>query len=142
MKLLAIRVLKSLIGYEYIPYIKLLAASFISQKRRKSANYDYLTAKVIKKALDSSSICVDIGCHHGIILGIMMKYAPQGKFFAFEPLPISYEYLIKQFDLPNVKIHNIALSDQKGTANFNYVVNRPAYSGLKKRQYPTSNEKV
>lgn len=142
MKLLALRILSSFTSYENILYIKLLAARFGSREGRKAANYDYLTAKVIQKALHSSSVCVDVGCHHGIILGVMIKYCTQGRLFAFEPLPISYEYLVKQFNLPNVKIYNMALSDQKGTANFNYVVNNTAYSGLQKRQYPTSNEKV
>jgi len=143
MKLLAIRILSLLIGVENIPYLKLLIAKlFLSQTARKAVNYDYLTGKVIKKALDSSSICVDIGCHHGIILGIMMKYCSQGRFFAFEPLPISYKYLVKQFDLSNVEIYNMALSDTKGTAKFNYVVDSPAYSSLQKGHYVTSNKKI
>ncbi|MBW4426651.1 MAG: FkbM family methyltransferase [Nostoc desertorum CM1-VF14] len=143
MKLLAIRVLSLIIGLENIPYLKLIIANlFLSKEARKAVNYDYLTGKVIKKALDSSSICVDVGCHHGIILGIMVKSSSQGRFFAFEPLPISYKYLVKQFDLPNVEIYNMALSDTKGTAKFNYVVNSPAYSSLQKGQYITSDKKI
>ncbi|MBD2515490.1 FkbM family methyltransferase [Nostoc sp. FACHB-973] len=142
MKLLVLGILSSLIGYENIPYVKVLAAKFGSPQKRKSARYDYLTAKVIQKAVQPTSVCVDVGCHHGIILGIMMKYCTQGRLFAFEPLPVSYEYLVKKFDVPNVKIHNLALSDKKGTAKFNYVLKHPAYSGLQKREYPTSNEEV
>ncbi len=143
MKLIAIRILSLLIGVENIPYLKLFVAKlFLSKTTRKAVNYDYLTGKVIKKALNSSSICVDIGCHHGIILGIMMRYCSQGRFFAFEPLPISYKYLVKQFDMPNVEIYNMALSDTKGTAKFNYVVDNSAYSSLQKGQHLTSNKKV
>ncbi|MFN6462691.1 MAG: FkbM family methyltransferase [Nostoc sp. DedVER02] len=143
MKLIAINILRSLIGLENIPYLKLtIAKLFLSQAARKAANYDYLTGKVIKKALHSSSICVDIGCHHGIILGTMLSHCSQGRFFAFEPLPVSYKYLIKQFDLPNVEIFNMALSDTKGTAKFNYVVDSPAYSSLQKGQYLTSDKKI
>ncbi|MCC5664163.1 FkbM family methyltransferase [Nostoc sp. CHAB 5784] len=143
MKLLAIRILSLLIGVENIPYLKLFVAKlFLSKTARKAINYDYLTGKVIKKALDSSSICVDVGCHHGIILGIMMRYCSQGRFFAFEPLPISYKYLVKQFDMPNVEIFNMALSDTKGTAKFNYVVDNSAYSSLQKGQEFTSNKKI
>ena len=143
MKLLAIRVLSLLIGIENIPYLKLFVAKlFLSKTARKAINYDYLTGKIIKKALESSSVCVDIGCHHGIILSMMIKHCSQGRFFAFEPLPISYKYLVKQFDMPNVEIFNMALSDTKGTAKFNYVVDDSAYSSLKEVQYLTSNKKI
>jgi FkbM family methyltransferase len=143
MKLLAIRILRSLIGLENIPYLKLIIAKLLlSQTARKAANYDYLTGEIIKKALQPSSICVDVGCHHGIILGTMLRYCSQGRFFAFEPLPVSYKYLVKQFDLPNVEIYNMALSDTKGTAKFNYVVDSPAYSSLQKGQYLASDKKI
>jgi len=142
MKLLAIRILRTIVGYENIPYVKILAAKYGLIKKFKSVNYDYFTAKVIQKVLQPDSVAVDVGCHHGIILGIMMKYCTHGRLFAFEPLPKSYKYLVQQFKKPNIKIYNIALSDKQGTAKFNYVVNCPAYSGLQKREYLTSDEKV
>lgn len=41
--------------------------------------------------------------------------------------------------LTNVNIVQVALSNKKGEAQFNYVPEFPAYSGLKKREYPKEN---
>ncbi len=40
----------------------------------------------------------------------------------------------------NCTILNLAASDKSGTAEFNYVVSNPPYSGLKKRDYDRENE--
>lgn len=107
----------------------------------KNSFYDKLTEMVMKKALVSDSICIDIGCSKGEILHLMMKYAPKGRFLAFEPLPDHYDNLIKNFPFDNVSIYNLALSDSQGISSFNYVISNPPYSGLKKRPYDRPHEK-
>jgi FkbM family methyltransferase len=101
----------------------------------KNSYYDQLAELVMQKVLTSASICVDVGCSKGAILAMMMKYAPQGRFLAFEPLPDHYEYLTKTFTSGNVMLYQLALSDTTGTSSFNYVVTNPTYSGLRKRPY-------
>ena len=106
----------------------------------KNTYYDRLTELVMKRVLKPTSVCIDVGCHEGSILRLMMKYAPNGTFFAFEPIPHLYEKLKERFKQQNVKIYDLALSDSKGTSSFNYVITNPGYSGLKKRRYDRPHE--
>jgi FkbM family methyltransferase len=96
--------------------------------------YDRLTKEVIAKALDKNSNAIDVGCHKGEILDLILKYAPSGKHFAFEPIPDFYEALKVKYE-GRSEIFPYALSDEAGKTTFNYVRNAPAYSGIKKRAY-------
>jgi FkbM family methyltransferase len=108
----------------------------------KNSYYDKLTELVMKKVLEPTSVCIDVGCHEGSILRLMMKYAPNGAFLVFEPLPHLYEKLIQEFgSSDNVHIYNIALSNTEGESSFNYVVSNPGYSGLIRRRYDSPQEK-
>ncbi|NQU38700.1 MAG: FkbM family methyltransferase [Lentisphaerae bacterium] len=106
----------------------------------KNTYYDVLTQLVMKKVLTPTSICVDVGCHAGAILQLMMKQASQGTFLAFEPIPDLYQELTHNFNNPRVHIYNLALSDTAGTSTFNHVISNPGYSGLKKRPYDRPQE--
>lgn len=101
----------------------------------KNMQYDRQTLKIMRKALKKNSNCVDVGCHKGEILEIILKYAPEGVHYAFEPIPFFYEKLDSNFASDKVHISSVALSDNKGTTTFNYIKNAPAFSGLKQRQY-------
>jgi len=94
--------------------------------------YDPQTLLIFKKYLGKTSNCIDIGAHHGHILREILAAAPRGTHFAFEPIPGLYKKLQKRFG-KKVVLYNCALSDRKGTAEFNLVVDKPAISGLKKR---------
>ncbi len=94
----------------------------------------------MSKVLTKTSNCVDAGCHAGEILKHMLRFAPDGTHFAFEPLPNFAAQLRRDF--PGVNVFEVALSDVHGTAEFRNVVNHPAYSGLRERQYPTKNEQI
>ena len=110
--------------------------------RRISKNdiYDHLTERVIRKALGRGSGCVDVGCHRGDILELMLRAAPTGYFYAFEPLPNFFAGLKKDFNQANIEIHEIALSDSDGEAQFNHVVSNPGYSGFLPRRYDRPQE--
>jgi FkbM family methyltransferase len=72
---------------------------------------------------------------------MMAKYAPSGKFYAFEPLPHLFEYLKKNFGHNrDISLFNIALSDSAGESSFNHVISNPGYSGLVKRRYDRPDE--
>lgn len=106
----------------------------------KNVAYNEQTFAVMRRCLSHDSNCVDVGCHQGSILKEMLRLAPSGSHYAFEPLPNLYRNLIVSF--PGVKIFNVALSDAVGMASFQYVVSNPGYSGLKKRDYPNPNEAI
>ena len=112
----------------------------ISLAGLKNAAYDEQTLAVMSRSLSNNSNCVDVGCHKGSILKEMLRLAPDGTHCAFEPIPKLYGELVSSF--PGVKIYEIALSDSVGEASFQYVGSNPSYSGLKKREYPTSSETI
>jgi FkbM family methyltransferase len=107
----------------------------------KNHLYDIQTRKIIKNHLRPDSNCVDVGCHEGEILDLMAKAAPMGKHFGFEPIPASFEKLVTKYkNHKNCIILNLALSNEKGTSEFNHVISNPSYSGLRKREYDKKNE--
>jgi FkbM family methyltransferase len=102
--------------------------------------YDRQTISVMKRYLKKNYNCIDIGCHKGRILRYMIKFAPNGIHYAFEPLPMLYRELINSYH--NVKIYELALSDTVGETSFQYVVSNPGYSGLRKRMYERPEEHI
>jgi FkbM family methyltransferase len=112
----------------------------LTANEKKNIVYDKQTVEVMRKVLSPDSNCVDVGCHGGAILREMIKVAPAGTHYGFEPIPELYQSLVTQF--PNAKIFNYALSDTNGSASFNYVLSAPSYSGLQRREYKTNNEIV
>ncbi len=97
----------------------------------KPIRYDYETRLIMRRVLKKDSNCIDVGCYHGAILREILRFAPNGVHYAFEPVPELYQKLASQF--PNVKIFNLALSDTYGKATFYDVVSCQALSGFKKR---------
>ncbi|MDX1978244.1 MAG: FkbM family methyltransferase [Pseudanabaenaceae cyanobacterium bins.68] len=102
----------------------------------KNSQYDRQTLAVLEAVLMPTSNCIDVGCHRGDILVEMLKCAPQGQHFAFEPLPEFYQISAARFaSFPNVSLFNFALSDSARQTEFLHVVSNPGYSGLQKRVY-------
>lgn len=107
----------------------------------KNLKYDRLTRKILKKFLKKNYNCIDVGCHKGEILNLMLKYSPEGEHYAFEPIP----YLFKELEVRyknKSKIFPYALSDSNGDTIFQLVKNAPAYSGIKKRRYDIANPDI
>ncbi|HMG82745.1 MAG TPA: FkbM family methyltransferase [Ferruginibacter sp.] len=104
---------------------KFFAGGFINK-------YDYETIEVVKKTLTKRSNWIDIGAHKGHILRELLHVAPDGKSFAFEPIPNLYKALQSKYG-KKVTVSDIALSDQKGEKTFTLFVDRPAFSGFNKR---------
>lgn len=95
----------------------------------------------MKKNIQKDGNCIDIGCHKGEILNLMLKYAPAGKHFGFEPIPYMYKELKNKFN-HKATILPYALSDNSGTTSFQLVKNAPAYSGIKQRKYDIENPEI
>lgn len=107
----------------------------------KNQQYDKQTKLVISQVCSYESNCIDIGAHKGEVLDIMLRYASAGTHYAFEPIPVMYNDLVKKYaGFANCNIFDYALSNQAGTTTFNYVVSNPSYSGLIKRKYDRDNE--
>lgn len=104
----------------------------------QNQRYDRDTKKIIHKHCNLDSNCIDVGCHKGEVLDIMIEAAPKGRHYGFEPIPVLYESLKEKYK--NAIISPIALSNSKGVTEFNYVVSNPSYSGIKKRTYDRKNE--
>lgn len=119
------------------------AAYRVVNGNEPNAMYDAQAAQVIERVLERDSNCVDVGCHHGSILAIMLARAPEGRHFAFEPLPGPFANLQRKFaGRANVELRQSALSDAPGESTFQHVVSNPAYSGLLKRRYERPDEEV
>ena len=99
----------------------------------KNEIYDRQAGEVMRRVLKPSSNCVDIGCHQGQFLREFVRLAPQGRHWAFEPIPHLAEALRREF--PSVQVMDAALSDRSGESSFFVLPDAPARSGLHKREF-------
>jgi FkbM family methyltransferase len=105
--------------------------------------YDVQTVEVMKQVLQQDANCIDVGCHAGSVLREMLRLAPRGTHFAFEPIPDLHGRLVETFGgLANLHLYQLALSDTQGVASFQHVVSNPAFSGLRRRRYDRPHEQV
>ena len=97
--------------------------------------YDLQTFKIMKIVLENDSTFIDVGCHKGEVMDQALKLSPNGRHFAYEPIPYLFDQLKVKYN-DNCVVKNFAVSDSSGNSNFHHVVSNPAYSGIKKRSYP------
>lgn len=108
----------------------------------QNAYYNELTVLAIARAVTPGTVCLDVGAHRGTVLREMQRVAPQARIHAFEPLPEQAAFLRVKYAGPQVVVHNLALGDAAGTAEFHHVVTNPGYSGLRRRQFDREHEEV
>jgi len=95
--------------------------------------------RLLAFSLTPDANCIDVGAHRGAVLAEMQRVAPIGRHIAFEPLPHLCEPLRTMF--PAVEIHESALSNRSGTADFAYVHGvSEGWSGLLFRPLPTGED--
>lgn len=144
-KIKAIAIFGKILSFDYnMQIIKNIIREtllFLHLDLTKNLEYDRLTKLIFKRVIKNDSNCIDIGCHKGEILNYILKLAPQGKHFAFEPLPHLYSNLNSKFG-QKATVYPYALSDKEGTSTFNFVKNAPAYSGIKQRKYDFANPEI
>ncbi len=102
---------------------------------------DILLKKIMKKVLNANSNTIDIGAYKGEITELILKIAPNGQHFAFEPNPVFFEQLQKKFG-NKVKVFPFALSDEEGESTFYVVGYDPALSGLSRRNFDARKVKA
>lgn len=109
----------------------------------KNLRYDRLSKLILKSELNLNSNCIDVGCHKGEFLDMIMEFSPNGNHFCFEPIPSLLSDLESKYsNYKNIKIFPFAVGKSKGVENFNVVIDSPAYSGLKIRDYKKSNPEI
>jgi FkbM family methyltransferase len=106
------------------------------------AMYDDHTLLIMRMVLSRNSNCIDVGAHAGEILREMLALAPEGRHYAFEPIPYLFEGLAANEAFRSARILNTALSDSAGETTFFWVRNDPAYSGLKQRRYDRADPDI
>jgi FkbM family methyltransferase len=85
--------------------------------------------------LREGSNCIDVGANEGRFLHHMLARAPQGRHYAWEPIPALAERLREAF--PTVEVRQAALYDEAGESEFTFVPDDTGYSGLRERAYPS-----
>lgn len=104
---------------------------------RKNQAYDRQTVAVMERVVKPGSCCVDVGAHEGAVLQHMVRLAPYGHHYAFEPLPDFAARLRACFH--TVDVVECAVSHIAGESTFVHVVDAPGYSGLRERIYDRPN---
>jgi FkbM family methyltransferase len=122
-----------------LPLLHRWRASRLPADVRRNIKDDEHLGMLLAWTLRADSTCVDVGASRGLMLAEFARLAPRGRHVAFEPIPEAHAGLVERF--PAVDVRCAALSDEPGTATFNHVRSRPAYSGLKTRDYP-GDEKI
>jgi FkbM family methyltransferase len=102
---------------------------------------DILINKILRRELSETSNCIDVGAHKGDFVDEFLKYAKKGNHLAFEPLPAFFKLLKRKYG-DRIQLHLVALSDNSGSTQFQYVENAPAYSGLRQRRYDIPNPEI
>jgi len=109
-------------------------AGIVSRLRHPELQEIYMEQDRIEQAMQQiiqpDVNCIDIGCHIGSSLSLMLHYSPLGRHIAFEPVPEKAEWLRRKF--PEVEIHPLALGDKCERLTFFQNVSRPGFSGFAK----------
>jgi FkbM family methyltransferase len=109
-------------------------AGFARRRRYPELHEVYVEDDRIEEAMRQvirpDSNCIDIGCHIGSVLGLILRLAPRGMHIAVEPVPEKAKWLRKKF--PEVEIVAMALGDRTGKASFFHDTTRQSLSGFAK----------
>lgn len=81
------------------------------------------------RIINNSMNCIDVGAHLGSVISVIKQLSPNGKHIAIEPIPYKYRWLKQKF--PDVKVLQIALSENPGEVDFFLQPHRSGFSGLR-----------
>src|SRR5689334_16973505 len=95
--------------------------------RRDAKDNEHLRV-VLAATLTADSNCIDIGANRGDVLDAMARLAPDGHHHAFEALPELADDLGRR--VPTATVHQVALTDESGTAVFTHVIDADGHSSL------------
>jgi FkbM family methyltransferase len=117
---------------------KLPFARAIWGKLRRKAKWELIdlrdqkhTQQILDRLMKPDTNAIDIGANQGNFLETIVKLSPNGKHYAFEPVPKLAQYLKAKY--PQATVLNAAVSDTAGETEFHVVENNPALSGIAER---------
>jgi FkbM family methyltransferase len=84
--------------------------------------------EMLTRLLKKDSNCLDVGCHLGSFLSMLLRLAPQGKHMAFEALPEKAARLKRKF--ADVQVIHSAVGDAKGEITFFNDLTHAGYSSM------------
>jgi FkbM family methyltransferase len=91
-----------------------------------------LSDAIMRKVVFNNSNCIDIGASDGEILAMMVRRAPNGQMYAFEPLADKASALRQRYAKnPLVHVVEACASDVAGKTNFFEVTDNSGYSGMR-----------
>lgn len=91
--------------------------------------YNYETIRVLRSVIGPSDTGIDVGCHKGVFLFHLLRAAPAGRHFGFEPIPEIREALRGRFGA-QAEILGSALGEARGKAVFHVHRSTPGLSSL------------
>ena len=106
----------------------------------KDTRYNEETVAIMRRVMAPDANGVDVGAFEGALTRPMVEIAPRGRHIAVEPQP-SYAATLRE-EFPQVRVLELALGENPGTADFIEALDSPARSGLKKQEYPTAHERT
>lgn len=112
----------------------------VSVVAAKSALYDAQTVEIVRRVVGPTDAVIDIGANRGALLKEFIRVAPSAMHVAVEPLPRHAKSLSRRF--PKATVHQIALSDERGTARFRQVIGAPEHSSLDGIGHDADGKKV
>lgn len=98
------------------------------QGMERNAGYDAKTEEIASQVLTGAGVCVDAGAHTGEMLARFVAVSPGSRFVAIEPIPGLAKTLRRRF--PHVTVHQVALAEADGTAEFRHVLDSAQESSL------------
>lgn len=106
--------LQRMLGFERYLFLfsrfKILTLRWDGPRREGDFNH-FLTL------LPPDAVVLDIGANVGIMTVLLAQRCPQGKVYAFEPVPDNFRALsqvVAHYRLPQVSLHQVALGDRPG----------------------------
>jgi FkbM family methyltransferase len=103
--------------------------SIIGTIRTAGGEYDPGLVAALEAIVQEDWVCLDIGANVGPISLTLGELCPRGEVHAFEPVPITYEYLRRNFaarGATNLHAHHLALLDRRDEVVIHY---NPDFSG-------------
>lgn len=79
--------------------------------------------RTIRRILNNGDTILDVGANVGWYSLLLSKWFPKSRIWAFEPIPSTFESLLKNIALngaKNIRANRLGLSDQEGTIRFYY----------------------
>jgi FkbM family methyltransferase len=117
-----------------------LGTRSLTWAERRNREYDAATVEIIRRVLKKDSNSIDAGANEGLILRELIRAAPLGTHFAFEPIPALAEELRRRY--PRAAVQEVALADYSGETTFRYLPELSALSSLYERPEREAGEAV